>query len=236
MAAVLAGGPGAALSDRSAAALWQVYRSSSDCQDVTVWPSRRSRPSLCFHTRQLEPDEMTEVRGIPVTTVARTLLDLASVLDRRGLERAIHEAEARRFTGPLSLGDVLARHRHVRGAAVLTAILDAGRIGADVTRSELEDRFLAFLDEGGLRAPLVNTMIEAARRRIEVDCVWPDRRLIVELDGHATHATRRGYERDRGRDRALAVAGWRVVRITWRQLHEERETLAADLRALLGDH
>jgi len=93
-----------------------------------------------------------------------------------------------------------------------------------VTRSELEDRFLAFLDEGGLRAPLVNTMIEAARRR------------IVELDGHTTHATRRGYERDRGRDRALAVAGWRVVRITWRQLHEERETLVADLRALLGDH
>lgn len=105
-----------------------------------------------------------------------------------------------------------------------------------MTRSELDDRFLAFLDEGGLRAPLVNTMIEAARRRIEVDCVWPDRRLIVELDGHTTHATRRGYERDRGRDRALAVAGWRVVRITWRQLHEERETLVADLRALLGDH
>lgn len=178
---------------------------------------------------------MTEVHGIPVTTLARTLLDLASVLDRQGLERAIHEADARRLTGPLSLEDLLVRHRHARGACALTRILAAGHAGADVTRSELEDRFLAFLDAGGLPRPRVNTMIEATRCRLEVDCAWPDHRLVVELDGHATHATRRAFERDRARDRALATAGWRVVRLTWRQLHEEGEAIAADLCTLLGD-
>jgi len=178
---------------------------------------------------------MTEVHGIPVTTLARTLLDLASVLDRQGLERAIHEADARRLTGPLSLEDLLVRHRHARGACALTRILAAGHAGADVTRSELEDRFLAFLDAGGASA--------SSREHDDRGDSLPTRGRL-RLAGssarrrarrHATHATRRGFERDRARDRALATAGWRVVRLTWRQLHEEGEAIAADLCTLLGD-
>lgn len=121
------------------------------------------------------------------------------------------------------------RHPGARGTKALRAILAKGRIGADITRSELEDRFLAFLDGAGLARPRVNMLVDAAGRQLEVDCAWPSRRLIVELDGHATHATARGYEGDR----ALAAAGWRVVRVTWRALHEDPTALSSELRSLL---
>jgi hypothetical protein len=179
-------------------------------------------------------DEITTVRAIPVTTVPRTLLDLAGVVGRRHVERAVHEAEVRRLTDPLSLDDLVARHPGRRGIAMIRAILAAGRIGATVTRSELEDRFLAFLDRFCLPRPQVNESLRVRDGWIEGDCVWHTQRLIAELDGRATHATDRAFERDRARDRALNAAGWRVVRITWRQLHDEADALAADLRILLS--
>ncbi len=145
----------------------------------------------------------------------------------------IHQAEIRRLSGPLSLEDLMDRHPGGPGNKALRAILAKGRIGADITRSELEDRFLAFLDGAGLARPRVNMLVDAAGRQLEVDCAWPSRRLIVELDGHATHATARGYEGDRARDRALAAAGWRVVRVTWRALHEDPTALSSELRSLL---
>ena len=98
-----------------------------------------------------------------------------------------------------------------------------------VTRSELEDRFLAFLDARGLPRPEVNVLVQG----IEVDCLWREQRVVVELDGHASHATRATFESDRARDRMLAVAGHSVVRVTWRHLHQEADCLDEDLRALL---
>ncbi len=235
MAAVLAGGARAVLSHRSAAALWEIRPFAGARVAVIVWPRRHPRALLDFHGIPVPDDEVTEVDGIPTTAPARTLFDLASVLGLTALERAIDQAEIRRLFGLLSLEDLLDRHPGARGSRALKAILAAKRIGVDVARSELEERFLAFLDKHKLSRPRVNMLVETpGGGHLEVDCAWPDQRLVVELDGHATHGTARGYERDRARDRALAAAGWRVVRITWRQLHEEPIPLAVDLRSLLA--
>jgi very-short-patch-repair endonuclease len=118
--------------------------------------------------------------------------------------------------------------------AVARAILEDARIGSTITRSELEERFLAFLIHHRLPRPEVNANIRTGDRSIECDFAWRGQGLIAELDGHAFHATTVAYERDRARDRVLSVAGWRVVRITWHQLHEDASRLATDLRRLLG--
>ena len=141
----------------------------------------------------------------------------------------MHEAEFLRLADPLSLDDLVDRHRGERGTATIRTILEEGRIGESVTRSELEDRFLAFLDARGLPRPEVNVLVQG----IEVDCLWREQRVVVELDGHASHVTRATFESDRARDRILAVAGQRVVRVTWRHLHQEADSLDEDLRGLL---
>jgi very-short-patch-repair endonuclease len=233
MAAVLFAGRGAALSHRSAAALWGLWPSARSLIEVTA--SRRIRPSRGIqpHRSTLPDDETTTRRGIAVTTVPRTLLDLAAVLPSDRVERAINEAEVQRLGDPLSLAVLLARYRRRRGVAVARAILDDVRIGATITRSELEEHFLAFLVRHRLPRPQVNATIRTDHRAIECDFAWRAQSLIAELDGHAFHSTATDYERDRARDRALSVAGWRVVRITWRQLHDDSARLAADLRRLL---
>jgi very-short-patch-repair endonuclease len=115
----------------------------------------------------------------------------------------------------------------------LRAILADGRVAERAPRSELEDRFLAFLETHGLPRPATNAGVQVRGGWFECDCVWHSARLIVELDGRETHMTTAAFERDRARDRALAAAGWRVVRVTWRQLHQRRPLLASELGALL---
>jgi very-short-patch-repair endonuclease len=235
MAAVLAMGSEAVLSHRSAAALWGMRATARARIEVTVPVPRRSRPELQVHRARLAPDEVTTARAIPVTTPNRTLLDLAAVLDPRHVEKAINEAEILRLTDPISLDDLMERHPRRPGTGTLRRLLATRQIGATITRSELEDRFLQFLDGAVLPRPKVNANIQTGNGSIEADCAWPNHRLIVELDGHATHATAAGFERDRARDRALHAAGWRVVRITWRQLHEEPAAVARDLERLLTE-
>jgi hypothetical protein len=136
---------------------------------------------------------------------------------------------------PSSLADLVARYPRRPGVATSRAILAAGGIGSTITRSELEDRFLALLADHGLPRPQVNALVELSPGRwIEVDCMWSNARLLIELDGYATHALRASFERDRGRDRALTAAGWRVVRITWRQLHLDARAVVGDLESLLA--
>lgn len=157
------------------------------------------------------------------------MLDLAAVLPPRRLERALHEAAVLRLTDPLSVEDLIARHPGRRGVATLRVLLADAALGATVTRQELEHEFAAFLEDVHLPRPATNVLIAG----YEVDAVWREHRLIVELDGRAVHATRRAFEADRARDRALTVAGWRVIRVTWRQLHRDPAALAADLHRLL---
>lgn len=138
MAAVLTSGPGAVLSHRSAAALWRIRQSTRSAAEVTTFQASHPRPGVERHRGHLAADEVTALRGVPVTTVPRTLLDLAVVVGRRDLERAMNDAEVRRLTDPLALEDLLGRYPRRRGVAAVKAILQAGRLGSTVTRSELE--------------------------------------------------------------------------------------------------
>jgi hypothetical protein len=231
MAAVLAAGPGAALSHGSAAAFWAIRNDTRERIDVTVPRHRRSTARLCVHVVVLAPDEFETCDGIRVTTPARTLFDLAAVVTEAQLEAAFNEAEYRRLTSPTSLDALLARHPGRRGIRAIRRVLENhGRNGETRTRSELERRLIALLDAYGLPRPIVNREGPEG----ELDARWPDHRLIVELDGFAAHGTRKAFEDDRARDRALTAAGWRVVRITWRQLTEDAATIAAQLARLLA--
>jgi hypothetical protein len=230
MAAVLAGGPGAALRRRSAGALWDI-RPAPGLPEVAT-PRRLQRSRIEFHCCRVPEDEMTIKDGIPVTTVSRTLFDLAAVLSPGQLARAVNEAEIRRLWDRLSLQDLLDRHPRRPGAAKVRALIaDPGGAG---TRNDFEDAFLAFLDRFGLSRPATNVPVHLGDRTVEVDFAWVVERLIVELDGRETHGTRAAFESDRARDRALTARGWRVIRITWRQLHDDPHSIARDLRSFLA--
>ena len=233
LAAVLATGADAVLSHRSAAALWGLHNGSPARPEVTA-PHRRRRADIRTHRIALRPDEVTKEHGIPVTTPARTLLDLAGVVPPHQLERAMHRAEYRRLGSPLSLDALLARYPGRRGTAAMRRILATRNIGSNLTRSELEAEFLALVDAHRLPRPRTNQSIDLADRAVEADAVWPEHRLIVELDGHAAHTTRRAFEADRARDRRLQAQGWRVARITSRQLHQDGPAITAELDALLA--
>jgi very-short-patch-repair endonuclease len=183
-----------------------------------------------MHRSRLEPDEVTTIRAIPVTGLSRTLLDLAAVLPLDRVEQAVNQAEVQGLRDSLSLKDLLARHPGRAGVPKIREILERLEVGATLTHSELENRFLSFVRATGLPPPRVNANLHG----FECDCIWPDHRLVVELDGHAVHGTTTAFERDRARDRALNADGWRTVRVTWRQLQLDAEALAADLSRILG--
>jgi very-short-patch-repair endonuclease len=227
MAAVLACGPGAVLSHIPGGAHWQIVRDRGPCE-VIAPKARRSRSGIRVHEALLPADERTVREGIPITTVPRTLFDLAAVLPERQLERAINEAEVLHLWDELSLDHLLHRYPRHKGNRAVRAALQKRREGSSVTRSELEEMFLALTDAAGIPRPEINALVEG----FEVDAVWRDTRLVIELDGRDTHGTPAAFERDRERDRALQVAGWRPVRITYRQMRDAPRALIDDLRRL----
>jgi hypothetical protein len=231
MAAALAGGVGAALGVRSAGAHWQL-RSYSGPFDVIVPRARRNRPQLRFHRIAVLPDEVTVDDGIPVTTVARTLLDLAAILDRHRLAQAVGRSEQRLLTDSPSLPDLIERHPHIRGVANLRAVLADRRLGIDVAESELEVEFAAFLAERGLPIPELNVWVAVGDRWYRLDCLWREARLAVELDSRKHHSDWESAESDRARDAALLAIGIRTLRVTARRLRSERRELERELRAL----
>jgi hypothetical protein len=234
MAAVLACGPDTVLSHRSAAALWGIREPSSRAIEVSTPAKSRSRGGIHRHYASLPPDEVTTHRGIPVTSVPRTLFDLAALSSVDTVEHALRESEYLRLHDRLSLPDLLARYPGRRGCRTIReclrrrADLPAGR-----ARSWLELEFLPFLRRSGLPRPRLNVWLQVGGRSIQVDCLWPGG-VVVELDGFAGHGTRIAFREDRARDRRLRVAGYGVTRIAPEQLDAEPEALAADLRVLLG--
>jgi very-short-patch-repair endonuclease len=204
---------------------------SSQFLEVTSPAQHLHRRGFHLHCSSLPVDETTIRRGVPVTTVPRTLLDLASVLPANQLERAFHEAQEHLLTDSLSLPDLIARYPGRAGAPAIKRLLDST---APHTKSELEDLFLAFVARYELPTPRVNALLRVGDEAYECDCLWREQCLIVELDGRAWHDTSLAFERDRARDRRLAAAGWRVIRVTWHQLQQDASPLAADLRAILA--
>jgi very-short-patch-repair endonuclease/predicted transcriptional regulator of viral defense system len=229
MAAVLAAGPGAALSHASAAALWEIRPTSAARIDVSVPTAagRGKRPGLRIHrAASLRDDELTHHRGIRVTTVARTLLDLASSLPRRALERALDEAEIRDLYDRRELQAVCTAHAGERGAAALRRAIDEDG-DPTLTDSELEELMFALCAEHGLPRPESQAWVAGLR----VDFLFAQSRLVVETDGYRYHRSRRAFERDRERDAILARAGYRVLRFTHRQLTTRTAEVAATIRS-----
>ena len=223
LAAILALGRSAVVSHRSAAALWGFATPSPRAVEVTiVGAGCRSRDGIGVRrVSDLLPDERAHKNGIPVTSPARTLLDFAHEASPHELEQALAEAYALNLTSERRLQRIVARRPHRAGARALRAELERER-GPALTRSEAERRMKQLLREAGLPAALTNQRIAG----YEADFVWPERRLIVEVDGYQFHGHRAAFERDRKRDAAHTLAGYRVMRITWRALTEERMAVA----------
>ncbi len=233
MAAVLACGPGSFVSHRSAAAVWHLVRESSDDQvDVTVASTGRgARDGLRIHrSRQLSAQDVKRFRGLPVASPARAVIDFAEDASDRELERAVHEALARNLLNAATLTSASERFRGRRGVARLRRLIG----GADqpmLTRSEAEERFLSLVRAAELPSPEVNVLLDG----YEVDFLWRDQRLVVEVDGYQFHSSRRAFERDRRRDADLQASGFSVLRLTWRQIVDEPyATIARTTRALAG--
>ena len=225
MAAVLACGPTAALSHLTAAALWELWP-DPEVVHVTIAPhARRRHPGIRVHRRAVE---ITRHRGIPVTTPAATLIDLAAVLSRESLEAAVNEADKRDLIDPPGLRDAAATAGRRRGARALRTILD--RRTFSPTDSALERRFLALVRAAALPAPRTGQTVDGFR----VDFFWPDLRLVVECDGLRYHRTPAQQARDRLRDQTHAAAGTATLRFTAAQVRDERHRVTAVLTATIA--
>lgn len=227
--------PGAFLCHGDAAALWKIYEvhSRGTIHVTTTARSARRLSGITVHrARRVDPADVTVKDGIPVTTVARTLVDLTDVLTSDRLLRAIREAE---YLKLLDIDSLIAAVQRAKGRRRLNELNQAieRHTPGQIIREELEHRFQELLHEAGLPEPKTNVNVKTRRRTYEVDCLWPDQHVAVELDGRAAHARVAAFEDDRARDAALTATGLRPLRFTWRRVTEEPEDVLAELRATL---
>ncbi len=225
--------PAAVLSHGSAAGRWELRSPGSGAIHLTAPQRAARRRAVVVHYRPLPADEHTIRGGVPTTSLARTLLDIAATEGAKAFERALREATFRRLTDPLGLPALIARYPGARGTAVAARALDEG-LHARRTRSELEDRFLDYLRERRLPLPETNVQIEIMGRRFEVDCLWRSQGVAAELDGYGAHLTPDRAEADRERDGLLQAGGVPVHRITSRRIERDADRLDAQLRTALG--
>lgn len=232
MAALLAAGSDAVLSHDTAAAIWGLRREAGGPIDVTI-PGRepsRHRELRVHRTERLEPPDVARHLGLPLTSPARTLLDIAGRLDERALRWAVEEGRVLGLVTADELADEVERHRGRRGVARLRRVLAQMGDAPLRTRSGGERRLVDLILAAGLPRPRANARLHGW----EVDLHWPHAALVVELDGFRYHGSREAFERDRRKDAALQARGLRVVRLSWRQVRDEPEVVAALLRRLLA--
>ena len=231
VAALLALGPGAVISYRSAAALWDLlpYPATADVC-VTIAQRRiRSRPGVTARVSgDLRGADVRVLGGIPVTSPARTVAGLAVELGLDELEHLAAEAQRRSLARPSELIAELDRLTGRPGARALRTVLDRDG-GPAFTRSEAERRLLRLVREAGLPTPLVN----AKRHGYELDFLWPAERLVVEVDGLRFHSDLRAQRVDRRRDAELVALGYSVMRFTWDRLTRQASAVVAQLAAAL---
>jgi very-short-patch-repair endonuclease len=227
MAAVKASGPGSLLAGHSAAHLLHLLKRPPSLPEVLTVTQRRPRGVITHRVRRLDPRDATEWRGVPVTNVPRTLVDLAAVLDPPDLARAFHEAVVKHRTKPAAVERVLARRPNWPGALKLRQVIWGDE---PVSLSRLESSFVARLKEACLPLPMTNRRVGSRY----VDCRWPEHRLTVELDSYRYHGTRHAWEQDHEREREARARGDEFRRYTWRDVVEDPEPMLADLRALLS--
>jgi very-short-patch-repair endonuclease len=225
LAAVLACGEGAVLSGQAAGHLWGLIKGTAPPPEVTTPKDRKVKGIRTRRARRGEIEETTW-RGIPITTVPRTLVDLSSLLQLEDLARACHEAGALHRTTPRQVEQVLMGRPNTPGAKQLRRVMH-GEV--HVTLSALERRFLERLREAGLREPVTNRKAGAKR----VDCRWPEHNLTVELDSYRYHSSRHAWEQDRRREREAYARGDDFRRYTYHDVFEDPQRMLAELRDLL---
>jgi predicted transcriptional regulator of viral defense system len=224
-AALLYAGPGAAFSHTTAAWLWELIDAEPRLIHLTVPGRRLSLPDVrVHHSREVDA---LQCRGLPVTPVPRTLLDLAGVIPARQLRRVLSEADYRALLDADDTAAVLRRGRP--GSRQLRRALADHLPQLARTLSELEQRFLELCESAGISLPEVNATVG----RMRIDALWRDKRLAVELDGVAAHGGSAFIKRDRDREMALRAEGFRVVRYSWHQVTRRSDEVVADLRRLL---
>lgn len=230
-AGILAYGDGALLSHRSGAALWGLAKQLRSLAEITAPSGRQGterRKWLWIHRCKLHTDDYTEEGGMPVTSVARTLFDYAEVERFRRLEQAWEEADRLKLLRLREVELVCERGYGRRALKPIRRLLVAARAPAE-GRSPLEERFHAFCVEHRLPEPARNVHVLGR----EVDALWPDAKLIAELDSWEFHGHRDAFERDRAREPKFLIAGYRTIRITSRRLDREATQLASEIRQLL---
>ena len=229
MAALFTCGQGSVLSYRSAGDHLGIAPYNGTWIDVTAPTQRRSRGRIKLHRGALQPEDRTIENGIPVTSVARTVLDLASMVDLRRVERALERAEKLELFDLHEMTAACDRAPGHHGLKTLHQAL-ALHLPDNRTRSELERDLLDLCRDHDLPLPQVNTIVEG----YEVDALWPDARLILEVDSWEHHRDRAAFERDRVRDAELGLAGYTVIRITARRLADQPEQVAALIRRAIS--
>jgi very-short-patch-repair endonuclease len=226
LAAVLAAGEGAVLCGRAASHLWGLLKGSAPRAEVIARGERRIEGVTTHRSRRLDPRDATVFNAIPVTTVARTLVDLAAGLSPNELARACHEAGVRYGVAPSGLMAVLARRPRARGARNLRNVITGD---VRVTLSALEARFLTLLRKQALPLPVTNRPAGGHR----VDCRWPEQRLTVELDSYRFHNSRHSWEQDRRREREARARGDDFRRYTYGDVMEHPAAMLRELNAAL---
>jgi hypothetical protein len=231
-AGLLAYGPGAVLSHRTAAVLWGIQRPRRGPVHVTAPGGRQGverRDGIWIHRCRFGSEDITTKDGFPTTTVARTLFDFAEASPYDSLKGAAEEADRLKLLRLRELEAVCERGRGRRALKPMRRLLVELK-APDEGRSPLEIRFAAFVREYALPTPVQNVDVLGH----EVDALWPAARLIVELDSWEHHGHRAAFERDRARDPELLIAGYRTIRVTHKRLDREAEQLAAEIRQLLA--
>jgi very-short-patch-repair endonuclease len=227
MAAVLATGPDSLVGHYPGAVLWDLRPPAEGPVDVIVPRKVRNRPGIRIHIATLHPADVTRRHGIPVTSAARILLDLAVTSPARELDRALNEAHIHHRVSTRSLTEQFSRYPTHRGRAALERAM---RTDPKLTRSKAERLMLALVRAARLPEPETNVRIGPW----EADLLWRDRHLVVEFDSYAFHSSRGSFERDRRKDRELQALGYTVLRFTWRELTEEREAVVAAISRALA--
>jgi very-short-patch-repair endonuclease len=222
----------ACLSHRSAAELWGMVEPRGGAIHITAPRKVVGRPGLRPHRASRPRRELTIREGIAVTSVGRTLLDLAAAEGRRPFERALREATFLRLPGRGELPALIARYRGAPGTAVAARAL-ATRLYAKRIRSDLEADFIELLEDRGLPLPETNVVVAAAGQRFEVDCLWRAERLIFELDGGAAHEIPEQRELDLLRDGLLQLEGFDVHRVSRLRFDRDRDSVESQVCAAL---
>jgi very-short-patch-repair endonuclease len=233
MSAVLAGGPDALLSHRPALALWDVRRCDSGLIDVTI-EGRAGKPGpqgvRVHSTVGLGMNDVDAVDGIPVTSLAWTVVDYAGIAHRQQLRSVLEALERRGLYIGRELNELLERTPNRKGVKAVRAVIAEMTGPAPWLQSKLEETFAELIRGSDLPDYEANAVVEGE----VVDVLWRKERVIVELDGYAFHKSRARFEADRRRDAKLMVAGYRVLRITQERLTNEPEAVLAEIRALLS--